>query len=411
MPLLRLSRNHRCCENRGSQTRRVGAPGGLSDLPGRLLGPNAPRQSNVHRLSSVIPRKRGVREEAMIRLGVGVITAFFMAIGAAKAQGGDEALAAFYKGRSVTIVVGSSPGGGYDLYARLLGRFMSRHIPGNPTIVVQNMPGAASNIAAAHVYNVAPKDGTVIGALFMGAVVDPLFGDVRRATHDMSKFNYIGNANSDAYVCLVRTDAPVKTMADAFENELIMGASAEGASTRDFPVLLRNLLGAKFKVVAGYPGTREINLALEKGEVQGACGETWSSVAATYPSWFANNLVKPLVQESNTGYPALDRMGVPLARTFAKTDEQRQILDLIYSQTTFGRPYVVAPGVPPQRTAMLRKAFMDTMKDPDLVAEAARMKVDIGAIAGEELQALIAKLYATPPELVEKAKAAIKFGK
>ena len=134
----------------------------------------------------------------------------------------------------------------------------------------------------------------------------------------MSKFNYIGNANSDAYVCLVRTDAPVKTFADAFEKEMIMGASAEGASTRDFPALLRNLLGAKFKIVAGYPGTREINLALEKGEVQGACGETWSSVAATYPTWFKDNLVKPLVQESNVGYPQLDKMGVPLAREFAK---------------------------------------------------------------------------------------------
>jgi hypothetical protein len=198
-------------------------------------------------------------------------------------------------------------------------------------------------------------------------------------------------------------------MADAFDKELVMGASAEGASTRDFPVLLRNLLGAKFKVVAGYPGTREINLALEKGEVQGACGETWSSVAATYPTWFRDNLVKPLVQESNKGYPALDRMGVPLARDFAKTDEQKQILELIYSQTTFGRPYVVAPGVPEDRVALLRRAFMETMSDADLVAEAKRINLDIEPIAGEELQRIIAKLYATPQDLVDKAKAAIAF--
>jgi tripartite-type tricarboxylate transporter receptor subunit TctC len=321
-----------------------------------------------------------------------------------------DSLAQFYKGRNVSIIIGSSPGGGYDLYGRLISRFINRHIPGNPTIVVQNMPGAASNIAASHIYNVAPKDGTVIGALFMGAVVDPLFGDVKRQTHDMSKFNYIGNANSDAYVCLVRTDAPVKTMADAFEKELVMGASAEGASTRDFPALLRNLLGAKFKIVAGYPGTREINLALEKGEVQGACGETWSSVAATYPTWFKENMVKPLVQESNVGYPQLDKMGVPLAREFAKTSEQKQILELIYSQTTFGRPYVVAPGVPDERVAMLRKAFMSTMTDPDMVGEAKRINLDIGPIAGEELQKIIAKLYATPQDLLDKARAAIAFG-
>ncbi len=321
-----------------------------------------------------------------------------------------DSLAQFYKGRNVSIIIGSSPGGGYDLYGRLISRFINRHIPGNPTIVVQNIPGAASNIAASHIYNVAPKDGTVIGALFMGAVVDPLFGDVKRQTHDMSKFNYIGNANSDAYVCLVRTDAPVKTMADAFEKELVMGASAEGASTRDFPALLRNLLGAKFKIVAGYPGTREINLALEKGEVQGACGETWSSVAATYPTWFKENMVKPLVQESNVGYPQLDKMGVPLAREFAKTSEQKQILELIYSQTTFGRPYVVAPGVPDERVAMLRKAFMSTMTDPDMVGEAKRINLDIDPIAGEELQKIIAKLYATPQDLLDKARAAIAFG-
>ncbi len=335
-------------------------------------------------------------------LGTGLLASV-----AAQAQ---DALANFYRGRNVSIIIGSSPGGGYDLYGRLISRYIGRHIPGNPTIVVQNMPGAASNIAAAHIYNVAPKDGTVIGALFMGAVVEPLFGEGKRPTHDMSKFHYIGNANSDAYVCLVRTDAPVKTFTDVFDKELVIGASADGASTRDFAVLLRNLMGAKFKIVAGYPGTREINLALERSEVQGGCGQTWSSVAVTYPNWFKDNLVKPLVQESNKGYPALDKMGVPLARDFAKTEEQRQILELIYSQSTFGRPYVVAPGVPEERVAMLRKAFMAAMTDNDLVAEAKRINLDIEPIAGEELQRLIAKLYATPQDLVDKARAAIALG-
>jgi tripartite-type tricarboxylate transporter receptor subunit TctC len=339
------------------------------------------------------------------RAGAAALT---LAVWASQAAAQDS-IADFYKGRTVTIVVGSSPGGGYDLYGRLIARFLPRHIPGNPQVVVQNMPGAASNVAAGYVYNVAPKDGTVIGAIFMGAVVDPLFGDVKRLTHDTQKFNYIGNANSDAYVCLVRTDAPVKTLADAFDHEIIMGASAGGASTRDFPMLLKNILGAKFKIVAGYPGTREINLALEKGEVQGACGETWSSVAATYPAWFKDKLVKPLVQESNTGYPQLDKMGVPLTRDFAKTAEQKQILELVYSQTTFGRPYVLAPGVPADRVAALRKAFMDTMTDADLVAEAQRMQVDVDAISGEELQKIIAKVYATPADVVEKAKAAMTF--
>ncbi len=318
-------------------------------------------------------------------------------------------VADFYRGKAVTIVVGSSPGGGYDLYGRLIARFLGRHLPGTPAVNVQNMPGAASNVAAAYVYNAAPKDGTVLAALFMGAVVDPLFGDIKRQTHDMLKFQYIGNANVDAYVCLVRGDAPVKSFADAFTNELVVGGSADGASTRDFPSMLRNLLGVKFKIVAGYPGTREINLALEKGEIQGACGETWSSVAATYPAWFKSGLVKPLVQEANVGYPELNSMGVPLTNAFAKTDEQRQILDLVYSQAAFGRPYVVAPETPAVRVAALRQAFMDTMTDPELVAEAGKINVDIAPTRGEDLQTLIQKIYATPPEVVAKARAAIAF--
>ena len=331
-----------------------------------------------------------------------------LAGGAAQAQAPDP-VAGFYRGRNVTLLIGSSPGGGYDLYGRLIARFIGRHIPGNPQVIVQNMPGAASNVAAAYVYNVAPKDGTVMGAIFMGAVVDPLFGEAKRSTHDTAKFNYIGNANSDAYVCLVRTDAGVNSLSDVFDKEIVMGASADGASTRDFPSLLKNLLGVKFKIVAGYPGTREINLAMEKGEVQGACGETWSSVAATYPAWFRDKLVKPLVQESNVGYPELDRMGVPLSKEFAKTAEQKQILDLVYSQTTFGRPYVVAPGVPQERVEALRKAFMAAMTDPDLVAEARRINLDIAPIAGEALQTLITRLYATPQEVVDKAKAALVY--
>jgi tripartite-type tricarboxylate transporter receptor subunit TctC len=318
-----------------------------------------------------------------------------------------DSVAQFYKGRTVTIVAASSPGGGYDLYARLIARVLARHIPGNPSVVVANMPGAASNLAAAHVYSVAPRDGTVIGALFMGAVVEPLFSGKTRPTHDMSRFQYIGNANRDVYVCLIRTDAPVKNFAQAMEQEVVVGGTAEGASTRDFPMLLKNLLGVKFKVVSGYPGSREINLAIERGEVQGGCGETWSSVSATYPAWFRDGTVKVLAQEDREGYPELNRQGVPLTRDFAKTDEQRQILDLIYSQTAFGRPYVVAPDVPGERVDALRKAFMAAMADPDLIAEARRIQVDVMPVAGEELQAMIASLYRTPKDLLDKARAAI----
>lgn len=338
------------------------------------------------------------------------VTASLLALGAICASSpalADDAVAQFYRGKTVTVLAGGAPGGGYDLYARLIGRFLGKHIPGNPAIAVANMPGAGGNVAAAHVYNVAPKDGTMIGGIYMGNPVEPLFFGRTRPTHDMTKFHYIGNANKDFYVCLIRADAPVKTFAEAFEKEVVVGATAEGASTRDFPTLLKNLLGAKFKVVSGYRGTHEINLAIERNEVHGGCGETWSSVAAMHPAWFRDGAVKVLVQEDRDGYPDLNRQGVPLARDFAKNEEQRQILDLFYSQTAFGRPYVVAPEVPKERVEALRKAFMATMTDPELIAEAQRIQVDVLAVSGEELQEMIAKLYRTPPDLLEKARAAI----
>ncbi len=315
----------------------------------------------------------------------------------------DEA-SRFYAGKSVTITVSSSPGGGYDLYSRLLARYMGKYIPGNPTFIVTNMPGAGGNVAAAHIANIAPKDGTAIGAIYMGTVVDPLFTGKTRPTHDPVKFNYIGNANKDVYVCLVRTDAPVKTFTDLMEKELVVGATAGGASTHDFPLLLKNILGAKFRIVTGYPGTRQINAAIEKGEVQGGCGQSWSSMAATYPHWFRDNLVKVLVQEDSEGYPELNAKGVPLMRSFAKTEEQKKVFDLVYSQTVFGRPYVVAAEVPAERIAILRKAFMAAMGDAGLKGEAEKMQVDVIATPGEELQKKIVEIYATPADIVERAR-------
>lgn len=339
------------------------------------------------------PRASGLA----LALGVLIATS-----GQAMAAGVED----FYKGRTVTIIAGSAPGGGYDLYARLISRVFSRHVPGQPSVIVSNMPGAAGNVAAAHIGSVAPKDGTVIGALYMGTMVEPLFGQAR-ATHDISKFILIGNANKDVYVCIARSDAPAKSFKDAMATELILGASADGAGTKDFPTMLRNLLGVKFKVVAGYQGTPAINLALEKGEVHAGCGQTWSSLAATYPHWFQNKTVQVIAQEDSTGYPALNQRKVPLTRDFATTDEQRAILDLVYGQTDFGRPYVVAPGVPEDRVAALRTAFVKSMTDPDLIAEAKKINLDIDFTPGAELQTKLAKIYSSSPELVKKARDAI----
>src|SRR5713226_445973 len=322
-------------------------------------------------------------------------------VGSARAQ---DSVAQFFRGKQITVIVGSSAGGGYDIYARLIARHMSKYIPGNPVIVATNMPGAASNAAAAHIYNVAPKDGTVIGALQTAAVLDPLFGDPARMKHDASKFVYLGSATIDYYICVARADAAVKSFKDLLTQELIIGASQPGTSTRDFPALLNSMAGTKFRIVSGYPGTREITLAIEKGEVQGLCGFSWSSLQAQRPDWLKTGFIRVLAQEHDKGHPALNKMGVPLTVDFAKSPENRRIMELIYSSETFGRPYMMPPGVPMERVVALRRAFLDALRDKQLLAEAERMGLEVDPISGEELQALAEKIYATPAAIVERAK-------
>jgi tripartite-type tricarboxylate transporter receptor subunit TctC len=324
-----------------------------------------------------------------------------------------DSVAQFYKGRQINVIVGSSAGGGYDIYARLLARHMPRHIPGSPAMVVSNMAGAGSNAAAAHVYNVAPKDGTVIGALQNSAVLDSLLdallGDTKRLRHDATKFVHLGSATIDHYVCIARADAVVKSFKDLLTQELIIGASQPGTSTRDFPAMLNNMTGTRFRLVSGYPGTREITLAIEKNEVKGLCGFSWSSLQAQRPDWIKSGFIRVLVQEHDMGHPDISKMGVPLAVDFAKTPENRRVMELIYSSETFGRPYMMSPGVPAERVAALRQAFMTAMRDPELLAEAGRIGLVIDPISGEELQALAEKIFATPATVVEKAKQALEY--
>jgi tripartite-type tricarboxylate transporter receptor subunit TctC len=320
-----------------------------------------------------------------------------------------DATAQFYQGRQITLIVGSTAGGGYDIYARLLARHFSRHIPGHPAIVVTNLPGAASNAAAAHIYNVAPRDGTVIGALQTAAVLDPLFGDPGRMKHDASKFIYLGSADIDYYVCIVRADAPVKTLRELQSRELIIGASQPGTSTRDFPATLNFAAGTKLRIVSGYPGTREVLLAIEKGEVQGLCGFSWSSLRAQRPGWVQSGFIRLLAQEHDKGHPALNEMGVPLTIDLATSPENRRIMELLYSSETFGRPYVMPPGVPADRVAALRQAFLSALRDPELLADAQRIGIEVDPISGETLQALAATIYATPAPIIERARQAAAY--
>jgi tripartite-type tricarboxylate transporter receptor subunit TctC len=325
------------------------------------------------------------------------------ALAAASPVQAQDAVAQFYKGKQINLYIGTSPGGGYDTYARLLARRFSSYIPGNPAIIPQNMPGAGSNKLASFMYSVAPKDGTAVGAIFSGAILQPLVGDTP-TQHDPSKFIYLGNANNEVFVCFARADAPAKTFQDTFSKELIIGATNEGGSTRDFAAMLINVLGSKLRIVTGYAGSNEIMLAIERNEVQGLCGVGWSSIAAQHAQWLTNGFGKLIAQLATKGHPEMDKMGVPLAIDFAKTDEDRKVMELIYSQLIFGRPYVLPPGTPPDRVAALRKAFMAALQDKDTLAEAKKMDLDLDALEGGAVQAEVAKAYGMPANIVERAK-------
>lgn len=317
-----------------------------------------------------------------------------------------DTIANFYKGRQVTVIIGSTAGGGYDLYGRLVARHIGRFLPGNPTVIATNMPGAGGNTSAAYVANVAPKDGTVIGAVQTGTLLDQLISaNSAQIKHDARTLNYIGSANSEVFTCLVDATLPIKSFADLFEREIIFGSS--GGTTRDMPVALKNILGVRIKLVPGYGGTREIGMAIERKEVNGLCGMGWTSIQSQRPDWFEKNVVRVLVQESAVGDAALNKQGVPLSVTFAKDPEKRQMLELLYSQGVFTRPFIMAPEAPKERVAAVREAFVRALSDPQAQAEAEKQKLVITIINGQELQEMVRKIYATPPATIEKLKQAL----
>src|SRR3954469_6071851 len=326
----------------------------------------------------------------------------------ASAAMAQDPIETFYRGKTVTITVGSAVGGGFDAYARLVGRHLGKFIPGSPTVIVQNIPGAGSNKAASYVALQAPKDGTVIGALQPIAITQTLLSD-QAVPHDPSKFIMLGSANGSVYFCVVRADAPVKSFQEAFEKESISGTSRQGATLHNYPIMLVNVLGVKLRLVTGYAGSREIMIAMERNEVQGMCGMDWSSFLTQQRDWISSGFARLLAQEDLNGHPVMNKMGVPLTISFAKTEDNRQAMEMIYSQNLFGRPYVMAPGVPADRLAALRNAFTAMLEDKALLAEAQKSGLDVGPMGGEELQALVAKLYAMPPKVIEQAKQSLIY--
>lgn len=335
--------------------------------------------------------------------GAAVAAAAFAGI--APVQAADDAVKAFYTGKRIDFIVGSAAGGGYGVYAMLLGRHFGKHIPGQPQVVVQMMEGAGSLTAANYLYTRAAKDGTAFGAIFSGAVVEPLIGDKAKARYDSRKFGYIGSANRETAVCYARPEVGIKSWNDLFDKKLIVGGAGWTSSIRQYPVVLQKVLGMKFEVIPGYPGSKEAVTAVERNEVQGTCGIQWSSFEPTQGSWVTEGKVRLFGQISAPpGDPKLLKLGAQNIWDVVKDPDKKQVLELIFNQMDFGRPYMVPPGVPAERLAALRTAFDETMKDPEFLADAARTRLPIDPMRGEDVQKEVTKLYEVPARFVEQAR-------
>ncbi|HZO47264.1 MAG TPA: hypothetical protein VFB68_15320 [Xanthobacteraceae bacterium] len=312
----------------------------------------------------------------------------------------------FYKGKTVDIVIGYSVGGGYDIYARLIARHIGKHIPGNPTVVPKNMEGAGGMRLANWLYGAAPRDGTVIGATSRAMAFEPLLGN-KAAQYDPSRITYIGSANDEVSVCMAWHTSGIATFADVQARELVVGANGVADDTYQFSALLNNMFGAKFKMVQGYVGGTEINVAMERTEVLGRCGFPWSTVKATYPHWIKEKKFNLLMQFSLNKHP--DLPDVPLVMDLATTQEQKQILTLIFGRQVMGRPYAAPPGVPKDRADALRRAFMATMVDKAFIADVEKAQFEITPVPGEKLEEMVMDIYrTTPPAVAAKAAAMVK---
>lgn len=330
------------------------------------------------------------------------ITSLFLAAGLPSLALANTAdIENFYKSRNLTIIVGFSAGGGFDLYARLLSRHIGKHLPGNPRVVVQNMPGAGSITAALNILDVAPKDGSVIGLFGRTVAVAPLMSDRK---FDGTRFNWIGSITDEVSVCISSAKSNVKTWQDMLEKTFVVGGEGHESDLDINANLVKNLFGAKIKLVTGYPGTNEIKPAIERGEVDGVCGLSYSTLRARYANELRDRQVNILVQVSLKQNQAL--ANVPFVGHFA-TPEQAPVMRLLLEPQEMARPFAAPPGIPAERLAALRQAFDATMKDADFIAEAAKTNLEVNPMRGEDIAKLVAGLYKLPKDTGDKARHAM----
>jgi tripartite-type tricarboxylate transporter receptor subunit TctC len=334
----------------------------------------------------------------------GLVAATFMSLALAGVTPASAQTSQPFAPKAIQLIIGFGPGGNYDLWARTLSRHYGKHLPGKPTVVPQYMPGAGSYIAAGHMANVAVRDGSVIAIISRDSVLGPLTG-ASGALFDAERLSWLGSPATETNVCIAYKTAPVKTAKDLYDKPLILADTGPGTGTRTYPKVLGELLGMKFKIVGGFRSSADVFLAMERGEVEGFC-ESLDSVRNRRPDWIAEKTVAVLFQGGAAPHP--DLKGVPFVPDLARTAEERQIIEFLYAGQGIGRPFIAPPGLAPDRLKALRDAFDATMTDPDFIAEANKSGLTIEPVSGEQLTALVKKLYATPKAVVEKVSAMMK---
>ncbi len=327
--------------------------------------------------------------------------ATFIAASSAHAQ----SVEAFYKGKQISLLVGSGAGGGYDAYARVFARHASRHIPGNPQLVAKNVPAAGGLAAASQLYNNADHDGLTIAAHTNGIAMDPLFGNPG-ARFDALKFAWLGSMGKLQNICMSWHTSSVKTIEQARQKEITVAGAGATSNTVIVPKIMNALLGTKFKVIAGYEPGQGDTIAVETGEVEGVCGLAWSTIKASRSQWLEPGKINVLVQMALVKLP--DLPNAPSAIDLVTDPVKRQVLELILIRQEMGRPFAAPPGVPADRIAALRRGFDATMKDPEFLAEAARAQLEIDPLTGEDVEKLLAKAYGAPKDIVQQAAALIE---
>jgi tripartite-type tricarboxylate transporter receptor subunit TctC len=313
-----------------------------------------------------------------------------------------DSVADFYKGKQITLIIGGGAGGGYDVYFRALGRHLGKHIPGNPAIIPKNQPAASGLAAAAALYTTADKDGTIIGAFPNNVPMDPLFGNPG-ARYDALKLNWLGSIGKLQNVCATWHTSPIKTIAEARERDVVVAAAAAPTNTAFMPKVLNALLDTRFKPIIGYDPGAGLTMAVERGEAEGICGLSWSTMKASRPHWIKQHLLNVLVQMGLEKLP--DLPDVPSALDLVTDATKKQVLELILIRQEPGRPVAAPPGIPADRLAALRKAFDETMKDPEFVAEAKKLNMEIDPLNAAQMQKLLTTAYATPKPIVQQAAA------